>query len=135
MKNRKNKNIGYSPVRVEKIEEAKKILEIINAEEMQKTNYKVPTLRQRIYNIFIDGREKIEDRSSIKLPNINNKNKKKIELTIGNKVYLVKSHQDLVCAIIIIIRGLLSKRYSGLKFHIYVLVTGSELYFYTIIEM
>ena len=134
MKNRKNKNIGYSPVRVEKIEEAKKILEIINAEEMQKTNYKVPTLRQRIYNIFIDGREKIEDRFSIKLPNINNKNKKKIELTIGNKVYLVKSHQDLVCAIIII-RGLLSKRYSGLKFHIYVLVTGSELYFYTIIEM
>jgi hypothetical protein len=78
MKNRKNKNIGYSPVRVEKIEEAKKILEIINAEEMQKTNYKVSTLRQRIYNIFIDGREKIEDRFSIKLPNINNKNKKKI---------------------------------------------------------
>ena len=66
MSTNKNNKRGYSPVRVEKIEEAKKILEIINVEERINPKYKTPTMLQRIYNIFIDGREKLEDGLSIK---------------------------------------------------------------------
>jgi hypothetical protein len=62
----KNNKRGYAPVRVEKIEEAKKILEIINVEERINPKYKTPTMLQRIYNIFIDGRKKLEDGLSIK---------------------------------------------------------------------
>ena len=58
--------IGYSPVRIEKIKEAKKILEIINMGEIQKSKYKPPTMMQKLYDLFIDGRDTLEDGLSIK---------------------------------------------------------------------
>lgn len=58
--------IGYSPVRIEKIEEAKKVLEIINMNEMQKSKYKPPNIMQKLYNLFIDGRDTLEEGLSIK---------------------------------------------------------------------
>ena len=59
------KNVGYAPVRIEKVNEARKILEIQNSEQIE-TNKKPTNKMQTLYNLFIDGRETIEDGLSIR---------------------------------------------------------------------
>ena len=61
--NTKIKNVGYAPVRIEKVNEARKILEIQNSEQTTKTkNTPIITNKmQTLYNLFMDGRDKIED--------------------------------------------------------------------------
>ena len=62
------------------------------------------------------------------------RNKKKIELTLGDKICIVKPHADLVCDTII--RGILPKRHSGLESPtVYVLVTDNKFDFYNITEI
>jgi hypothetical protein len=68
--NKKIKNVGYAPVRIEKVNEARKILEIQKSEQIQTTTKKkIPTttsLMQTLYNLFIDGRDTIKDGLSIR---------------------------------------------------------------------
>jgi hypothetical protein len=62
------------------------------------------------------------------------RNKKKIELTLGDKICIVKPHADLVCDTIV--RGILPKRHSGLESPtVYVLVTDNKFDFYDITEI
>jgi hypothetical protein len=61
-------------------------------------------------------------------------NKKKIELTLGDKICIVKPHTDLVCDTIV--RGILPKRHQGLESPtVYVLVTDNKFDFYNITEI
>ena len=61
-------------------------------------------------------------------------NKKKIELILGDKICMVKSHTDLVCETIV--RGILPKRHLGLESPtVYVLVTDNKCDFYNITEI
>jgi hypothetical protein len=61
-------------------------------------------------------------------------NKKKIELTLGDKICIVKPHTDLVCDTIV--RGILPKRHNGLESPtVYVLVTDNKFDFYNITEI
>ena len=68
---------------------------------------------------------------------INNKNRKQkriIELTIGDIACFVKPHSDFVCDTIV--RGILSKRHNGLESPtVYVLVTDNKFDFYNITEI
>ena len=60
-------------------------------------------------------------------------NKKKIELTLGDKICIVKPHTDLVCDTIV--RAILPKRHNGLESPtVYVLVTDNKFDFYNITE-
>lgn len=56
---------GFAPVRLDKVEEAKKILKIIDQENREKTRYKRPTINQKLIDLFID-RTSIEDGFSIR---------------------------------------------------------------------
>jgi len=73
----------------------------------------------------------VKDRFCIEL----SRNKKKmIELTLGDKVCIVKPHTDLVCDTIV--RGILPKRHSGLESPtVYVLVTDNKFDFYKITDI
>ena len=60
--------------------------------------------------------------------------KKKIELTLGDKICIVKPNTDLVCDTIV--RGILPKRHLGLESPtVYVLVTDNKFDFYNITEI
>jgi hypothetical protein len=60
--------------------------------------------------------------------------KKKIELTLGDKICIVKPHTDLVGDTIV--RGILPKRHLGLESPtVYVLVTDNKFDFYNITEI
>ena len=62
------------------------------------------------------------------------KEKKTIELTIGDIVCFVKPHSDFVCDTIV--RGILPKRHNGLESPtVYVLVTDNKFDFYNITEI
>lgn len=84
---------------------------------------------------FISAHKLLEDRFLLELSNKDNKKGiKKIELTIGDHVCLVKYHQDLICDTIV--KGLLSKRYGGLESpSVFVLVADNKLDFYKIVEI
>jgi hypothetical protein len=72
----------------------------------------------------------VKDKFCIEL----SRNKKKIELTLGDKICIVKPHTDLVCDTIV--RGILPKRHLGLESStIYVLVTDNKFDFYNITEI
>ncbi len=74
----------------------------------------------------------LEDKFSIEI--FKNKNKNRIELTLGDKVCFVKPHFDLICDTIV--RGLLSKRFGGLESpSVCVLVADNKLDFYKIVEI
>ena len=61
-------------------------------------------------------------------------NKKKIELTLGDKVCIVKPSSNLVCDTIV--RGHLPKRHGGLQSPtVYVLVSDNKFDFYNITEI
>ena len=68
----------------------------------------------------------LEDKFSVEI----SKNKKKIELTLGDKVcFVIKSSLDLVCDTIV--RGHLSKKFGGLESaNVYVLVSDNKFDFY-----
>ena len=64
----------------------------------------------------------------------NRKQKRRIELTIGNIACFVKPHTDFVCDIIV--RGILPKRHNGLESPtVFVLVTDNKFDFYNITEI
>jgi hypothetical protein len=79
----------------------------------------------------------VKDKFSIELSTYSNKKKKQkqiIELTVGDKICIVKSHTDLVCDTIV--RGILPKRHLGLESPtVYVLVTDNKFDFYNIVEI
>jgi hypothetical protein len=61
-------------------------------------------------------------------------NKKKIDLTLGDKTCIVKPHTNLVCDTIV--RGILPNRHSGLESPaVYVLITDNKFDFYNITEI
>ena len=62
------------------------------------------------------------------------RNKKKIELALGDKICIVKPHTDLVCGTIV--RGILPKRHSGLESPtVFVLIADNKFDFYNIVEI
>src|SRR5687768_790197 len=72
----------------------------------------------------------VKDKFCIEL----SRNKKKIELTLGDKTCIVKPNTDLVCDTIV--RGILPKRHLGLESpSVYVLVTNNKFDFYNITEI
>ena len=65
---------------------------------------------------------------------ITRKEKKQLELTIGDIACFVKPRSDFVCDTIV--RGLLPKRHNGLESPtVYVLVTDNKFDFYNITEI
>jgi hypothetical protein len=77
------------------------------------------------------AQELLEDKFSIEI--LNNNKKKRIELTLGDKVCFVNHDSDLVCDTIV--RGLLPKKSGGLESPtVYVLVADNKLDFYKIVE-
>ena len=76
--------------------------------------------------------ELLVDNFSIELSEI--KKRRRIELTLGDKVCFVKSSSDLVCDTIV--RGHLPKKFGGLESPttVYVLVADNKLDFYKIVE-
>ncbi len=79
---------------------------------------------------FITAHQLLVDRFSIDI----SKNKRIIELTLGDKICFVKPQPDLVCDTIV--RGHLSKRFGGLESpSVYVLVADNKLDFYKIVEI
>ena len=66
--------------------------------------------------------------------NKNRKQKRTIELTIGEIACFVKPHTDFVCDTIV--RGILPKRHNGLESStVYVLVTDNKFDFYNITDI
>ncbi len=76
---------------------------------------------------FISAQKLLEDKFFIELSK-NNKNKKKIELILGNKVCIFKPHLELVCETIV--RGHLPKRHleggSSLEFATVFVLVGDN---------
>jgi hypothetical protein len=85
---------------------------------------------------FTTAHRLLEDKFYIEIPNNkNNKQKRRIELTLGDKVCFVTSHSDLVCDTIV--RGHLSKRHDGglESPTVYVLAADTKIAFYNIVEI
>ena len=88
---------------------------------------------------FISAQKLLEDKFILEFSNNdkNNKNRKQkriIELTIGDIACFVKPHSDFVCDTIV--RGILPKRHNGLESStVYVLVTDNKFDFYNITEI
>ncbi len=89
-----------------------------------------PSFDNNISNNFTTAYNLLVDRFSIE---ISNNNKKKIQLTLGDKICFVKPSSDLICDTIV--RGHLSKKFGGLESaNVYVLVSDNKLDFYKIVE-
>ena len=74
----------------------------------------------------------VKDKFSIELSN--KKKKQTIELTLGDKICIVRPNSDLVCDTIV--RGILPKRHMGLESPtVYVLVADNKFDFYNITEI
>jgi hypothetical protein len=105
----------------------------LKGNEIYQTDYSSFTnIHTPSYNIpkFRTAHELLVDRFLIEI----SRDKKKVELTIGDKVCFVKSHPDLICDTIV--RGLLPKRHGGLESStVYVLVTDNKFDFYNIVEI
>ena len=88
---------------------------------------------------FISAQKLLEDKFVLEFSydyrnNKNRKQKRIIELTIGDIACFVKPHSDFVCDTII--RGILPKRHNGLESPtVYVLVTDNKFDFYNITEI
>ena len=88
---------------------------------------------------FISAQKLLEDKFILEFSS-NDKNtriekqKRTIELTIGDIACFVKPHSDFVCDTII--RGILPKRHNGLESPtVYVLVTDNKFDFYNITDI
>jgi hypothetical protein len=76
----------------------------------------------------------VKDKLYIKYNTKKKKQKQIIELTLGDKICIVKPHTDLVCDTIV--RGILPKRHNGLESPtVFVLVTDNKFDFYNIVEI
>ena len=84
---------------------------------------------------FISAHKLLVDKFTIEFSyNDKNKNRKTIELTIGDVACFVKPHTDFVCDTIV--RGILPKRHGGLdSLTVYVLVTDNKFDFYNITKI
>ena len=88
---------------------------------------------------FISAQKLLEDKLILEFSNNdrNNKNRKqkrRIELTIGDIACFVKPRSDFVCDTIV--RGILPRRHNGLESPaVYVLVTDNKFDFYNITEI
>ena len=88
---------------------------------------------------FISAQKLLEDKFILEFSydyrnNKNRKQKRIIELTIGDIACFVKPHSDFVCDTIV--RGILPKRHNGLESPtVYVLVTDNKFDFYNITEI
>ena len=88
---------------------------------------------------FISAQKLLEDKFILEFSyndknNKNRKQKRTIELTIGDIACFVKPHSDFVCDTIV--RGILPKRHNGLESPtVYVLVTDNKFDFYNITEI
>jgi hypothetical protein len=94
------------------------------------STFRILTNSNNISNSFTTAHDLLVDRFSIQI----SKNKKRIELTLGDKVcFVIKPPSDLVCDTIV--RGLLSKKSGGLESAtVYVLIADNKLDFYKIVE-
>jgi hypothetical protein len=93
------------------------------------STFRILTNSNNISNSFTTAHDLLVDRFSIQI----SKNKKRIELTLGDKVCFVKPTSDLICDNIV--RGLLPKKFSGLESAtVYVLIADNKLDFYKIVE-
>ena len=92
-----------------------------------------PSLNDNMSNNFTTAHDLLIDRFSIEISQ--DKKKKRIELTLGDKVcFVIKPSSDLVCDTIV--RGHLSKKFGSLESPtVYVLVTDNKLDFYKIVEI
>ena len=87
---------------------------------------------------FISAQKLLEDKfilefSSKDRNNRNRKQKRRIELTIGDIACFVKPHSDFVCDTIV--RGIVPKRHNGLESPtVFVLITDNKFDFYNITE-
>ena len=88
---------------------------------------------------FISAQKLLEDKFVLEFSydyrnNKNRKQKRIVELTIGEIACFVKPHSDFVCDTIV--RGVLPKRHNGLESPtVYVLVTDNKFDFYNITEI
>jgi hypothetical protein len=87
---------------------------------------------------FISAHKLLVDKFTIEFSyndkNKNRKQKRTIELTIGEIACFVKPHSDFVCDTIV--RGILPKRHNGPESStVYVLVTDNKFDFYNITEI
>ena len=87
---------------------------------------------------FISAHKLLVDKINIEFSyndkNKNRKQKRTIELTIGEIACFVKPHTDFVCDTIV--RGILPKRHNGLESPtVFVLVTDNKFDFYNITEI
>ena len=87
---------------------------------------------------FISAQKLLEDKFTVEFSNNdknkNRKQKRTIELTIGDVACFIKPPSDFVCDTIV--RGILPKRHNGLESPtIYVLVTDNKFDFYNITEI
>jgi hypothetical protein len=82
---------------------------------------------------FISAQKLLEDKFILEFSSNdkNIKNRKTIELTIGDIACFVKPHSDFVCDTIV--RGILPKRHNGLESPtVFVLVSNNKFDFYNI---
>ena len=87
---------------------------------------------------FISAQKLLEDKFTVEFSyndkNKNRKQKRTIELNLGDIACFVKPHTDFVCDTIV--RGILPKRHNGLESPtVYVLVTDNKFDFYNITEI
>ena len=88
---------------------------------------------------FISAQKLLEDKFVLEFSydyrnNKNRKQKRIVELTIGEIACFVKPHSDFVCDTIV--RGVLPKRHNGLESPtVFVLVTDNKFDFYNITEI
>ncbi len=90
-----------------------------------------PSSDNNISNNFTTAHNLLVDRFSIE---ISNNNKKKIQLTLGDKICFIKPPSDLICDTIV--KGHLPKRHGGVESQtVYVLMTDNKFDFYNIVEI
>jgi CRISPR/Cas system-associated protein endoribonuclease Cas2 len=83
---------------------------------------------------FTTANKLLSDKFRIDLTKFNNNKNRIIELSIGDKICIVKPSSNLVCDTIV--KGILPKRHNGLESPIvYVLVTDNKFDFYIITEI
>ena len=83
---------------------------------------------------FTTANKLLSDKFRLDLTKFNKNKKQIIEMSIGDKICIVKPSSNLVCDTIV--RGILPKRHDGLEAPIvYVLVTYNKFDFYKITDI
>ena len=83
---------------------------------------------------FTTANKLLSDKFRLDLTKFNKNKKQIIEMSIGDKICIVKPSSNLVCDTIV--RGILSKRHNGLDSPtVYVLVMDNKFDFYKIVDI